>query len=63
MTKAKACKKCHRITEGNICPICKDSDLTKSWKGYAIILDPDNSEIAEKISAESPGKYALRLKK
>lgn len=63
MAKAKACQKCHRIVEGNICPTCKDSDLTKSWKGYSIILNPDESALAEELGAETPGKYALRIKK
>ncbi len=63
MSKSKACQKCHRITEGDICPVCKDSELTKSWKGFTIITNPEKSEIADKLDAKSPGKYALRLKK
>lgn len=63
MAKEKACQKCHRITEGNICPTCKDSELTTNWKGFSIILDPDNSKIAEELEAKTPGKYALRIKK
>lgn len=61
--KDKACKKCHRIVKGNQCPICKDSELTQSWKGYAIILNPEKSEIAEELKVDTKGKYALRIKK
>lgn len=59
----KACKQCHRVVEGNLCPICKDSQLTPSWKGFIVILDPEKSELAKKLGITIPGKYALRLSK
>jgi len=59
----KACKQCRRIVEGEICPVCKDSQLTATWKGLIIIVDPENSEIAKKLNIKIPGKYALRLGK
>jgi DNA-directed RNA polymerase subunit E" len=59
----KACKQCRRIIEGNICPICKESQLTPSWKGLLIVIDPDNSEIAKRFGITIPGKYALNLGK
>jgi len=51
------------IEKGNICPVCKKSDLTTNWKGFTIILDPKNSKIAKKMGIKVPGKYALRLSK
>lgn len=59
----KACKNCHRVVEGSVCPMCKDSQLTASWKGFIIVSDPTKSELAKKLSITVPGKYALRLSK
>ena len=59
----KACKKCRRIVEGNFCPTCKDSQLTSNWKGYVMVIDPVNSEIAKKLEIKTPGRYAIRLGK
>lgn len=60
----KACKNCRRIIEkGKVCPNCKDSELTNNWKGYVVILDPEKSEIAERLGIDKPGKYALRIGK
>ena len=42
----KACRLCRRIIKGNICPACKSSDLSKSWKGILVVVNPD-SEIAK----------------
>lgn len=64
MPTSKACKKCRRIIEkGNVCPVCKSTDLTTNWKGFVIVIDPLNSEIAKKLGIKLPGKYALRLGK
>jgi DNA-directed RNA polymerase subunit E" len=61
MQTEKACKTCHRLVKGNICPICKTSELTPSWKGYILVLKPDQSEIAKMLEITTPGKYALRI--
>lgn len=57
----KACKNCRRLVEGGKCPACKSSDLTKNWKGMAVIIDPD-SKIGEAMEIETPGKYAIRMR-
>ncbi|MFQ5405730.1 MAG: transcription elongation factor subunit Spt4 [Candidatus Micrarchaeia archaeon] len=57
----KACKKCRLLVSGEVCPTCKDSELTKNWEGYIVIVDV-NSESAKAIGATSPGKYALKIK-
>jgi DNA-directed RNA polymerase subunit E" len=56
----KACMKCKLIVEGNICPVCQTSELTTNFKGYVIIIDPERSEIAKKLGATVPGKYAIK---
>ncbi|MEM5778424.1 MAG: transcription elongation factor subunit Spt4 [Candidatus Aenigmatarchaeota archaeon] len=57
----KACKNCRRLVKGNLCPICKTSELTNNWKGVLVIFDA-NSEIAKEAGITSPGKYAIRIK-
>ncbi len=57
----KACKNCRLIVTGESCPNCKGTDLTKSWEGYIIIINPE-SESGKAISAKAPGKYALKIK-
>jgi DNA-directed RNA polymerase subunit E" len=57
----KACRNCRRLVKGSICPICKSTDLTKSWRGSLVIIDA-NSEIAREAGITAPGKYAVRVK-
>lgn len=57
----KACKTCKRLVKGNLCPICKTSELTNNWKGVLVVFDA-NSEIAKEAGLTSPGKYAIRIK-
>ena len=58
----KACKKCRLIVEGDVCPNCQQAgELSKSWMGYIFIMDT-KSEIAKKIGAKAPGKFALKIK-
>ncbi len=59
----KACKNCNRIVEdSNECPVCKNNDLSNSWSGLVVIYNPENSEIAEELEIQTPGKYAIRTK-
>lgn len=59
----KACKNCNRIVEdSNECPVCKNNDLSTSWSGLVVIYNPDESEIAQELGIETPGKYAIRTK-
>ena len=57
----KACKNCRRIVKGNICPVCKSTDLTTNWRGVLVVLD-SNSEIAKEAEITSPGRYVIRTK-
>lgn len=58
----KACKTCNRIVEENTCPICGESNLSTDWRGYVIILDPEGSDIAERMNVDTSGRYALRVR-
>ncbi|MBU7027251.1 MAG: DNA-directed RNA polymerase, subunit E'' [Theionarchaea archaeon] len=57
----KACRECHRIVEGNICPVCKMAHLTDDWSGLIIIFDIE-SELAKSLNITHPGRYALRVR-
>ena len=57
----KACKTCRRLVKGNLCPICKSSNVTTSWKGVLVVFS-ENSEIAKEAGITAPGKYAVRVK-
>lgn len=57
----KACKTCRRLVKGNICPICKSTELTSSWKGIIVVMNPD-SEIAKEAAITAPGKYVSKIK-
>ena len=46
-----------------MCPVCKEANLTTNWKGFVVIFDTENSDIAKKMGINVPGTYALRLSK
>ena len=58
----KACRNCRYIVEGDVCPNCNGTDLTKSLEGVIYVVDPTGSQIAETIKAKTPGRYALKIK-
>ena len=57
----KACRKCRLIVNGDICPNCKESDLTKAFEGFILLINPEG-EVGHAIGATTPGKYALKIK-
>jgi DNA-directed RNA polymerase subunit E" len=56
--KTQVCRNCRRFTTEHVCPVCKSSNLSTSWKGMIIILKTD-SELAKALNISEPGKYAL----
>lgn len=58
----KACKNCHQIVDGKVCPACKGTSFSNDWTGYVVVIDPENSEIAKRLNINTPGKYALRVR-
>ncbi len=63
MAGFKACKNCKYLVENSKeCPICGEKDLTDKFNGQIYVLDI-TSEIAQKIGAKMPGRYAVRVKK
>lgn len=59
MVKRKqVCRNCKRFTTEKVCPFCKSADLSTSWKGVAIIMNPE-SEIAKTLEIGETGTYSL----
>jgi len=62
MMQGKACRNCRKvIEEGSKCPNCQGESFTTFWRGYVVLIKPEQSEIAQKMGLGTPGKYALRL--
>lgn len=60
--KIKACLNCKRIVEGEKCAKCESRDLSDSWKGRVVILDPVNSELAKNMKLVEKGHFAIKTK-
>ncbi len=58
----KACRECHTITTGSLCPKCKTATLSDDFSGIVIIIDPEESEIARVMEIKEKGRYALRVR-
>ena len=59
----KACRKCRYLVDikADKCPNCGSEEFTKLWRGYIIVVDPANSQVAKKIDAKIPGLYAIKV--
>lgn len=60
MVKQKACKVCKTIFEGSACPKCDSKEATETSKGRIVVLNPEKSEIAEKIGLKQKGNFAIK---
>ncbi|MEW6328857.1 MAG: transcription elongation factor subunit Spt4 [Candidatus Micrarchaeota archaeon] len=59
----KACKNCRYVVSGvDTCPNCGGTEFTERWTSYVVVFDVAKSELAKKIGAKLPGKYAVRIK-
>jgi DNA-directed RNA polymerase subunit E" len=56
--RIQVCRNCRRFTTEKVCPSCKSTNLSTSWKGMVIILD-EKSEVAKALNISETGKYAL----
>jgi DNA-directed RNA polymerase subunit E" len=63
MPKAKACKLCKTIVEeGEKCPNCGSKELTEGFKGRIVVLDPEKSELAQKVGLKEKGNFAIKTR-
>lgn len=58
----RACRDCHLISEGEQCPACKSTNLSKDFLGFAVVLNANKSVIAQKMNITEKGKYALKVR-
>ncbi|MBS72407.1 MAG: DNA-directed RNA polymerase subunit E'' [Thermoplasmata archaeon] len=58
-----ACGECHRILDDDqeLCNAHPEAHCTSDWAGYVVILNPERSEIAEKLGITRAGNYALKV--
>jgi DNA-directed RNA polymerase subunit E" len=59
---SRACRMCKMISDENICPQCKGTELSDDFSGLLVILDPDDSLLAEKLDTNEKGNYALKIR-
>ena len=62
MAKQKACRICNSIYDGDKCPKCNSKEFTESFKGRIVILNPEKSEIAQKLNKKDKGNYAIKTR-
>ena len=58
----KACRECHYVSDGSICPNCEGSNMSDDFSGVVIIIDPECSAIARAMKVKKAGHYALRVR-
>lgn len=64
MQKGKACRSCRKIIEESNtdkCPNCGNNAFTTFWRGYVVVINPENSELGKKMGISAAGKYALHI--
>ncbi len=59
--KEKACKHCRMITSEDTCIYC-NIKTSGEWFGFVYIVNPEESEIAQKLGVKINGRYALRIR-
>ena len=62
MTKQKAWKICNKIHDEEKCPRCESKESTESFKGRIVVLNPEKSEIAQKLKLKEKGNFAIKTR-
>jgi DNA-directed RNA polymerase subunit E" len=58
----RACRYCKNISEDSVCPVCKNTEFSDDYSGLLVVLDADNSILAEKLDTTEAGNYALKIR-
>jgi len=58
----KACRECHMISSGPVCPNCKATSLSDDFSGLVIIFDAEGSAIARAMKVKEKGRYTIRVR-
>ncbi len=59
--KEKACKECKRLSDLDVCTLCK-SPTSTDWIGYVRIVNPEESKVADRLGIDINGKFALKVR-
>jgi DNA-directed RNA polymerase subunit E" len=62
MPKEKACKICKTIYEGEKCPKCQSKESTDGFKGRIEVINPEKSELAQKLNIKEKGLFAIKTR-
>jgi DNA-directed RNA polymerase subunit E" len=62
MTKRKVCKQCKMFVDGPDCPVCHTQNFSTNFQGRIFIVDPEKSEIAQKVGLTHKGEYAIKAR-
>ena len=57
----RACKKCKAVFDGSVCTQCGSDDVVDTFKGKIVILNPEQSEIAQQMKITKKGTFAVKL--
>lgn len=58
----RACRYCKNISEEAVCPVCKNTEFSDDYSGLLVVLDGENSLLAEKLNTTESGNYALKIR-
>jgi DNA-directed RNA polymerase subunit E" len=42
--------------------VCKNTEFSDDYSGLLVVVDPENSILAEKLDTKEQGNYALRIR-
>jgi len=58
----RACRHCKNINDETVCPVCKNTEFSDDYSGLLVVVDPENSILAEKLNTKEQGNYALKIR-
>jgi DNA-directed RNA polymerase subunit E" len=58
----RACRHCKNINEDTVCPVCRNTEFSDDYSGLLVVVDPENSILAEKLDTKEQGNYALKIR-
>jgi len=56
--REKVCRTCKTFVHDSKCPLCNQSNFSRSWKGFVVIQNPE-SDLAKELGITTPGRYCL----
>lgn len=58
----RACPGCNYVSFEKTCPLC-GAETSADWTGLIVVIDPDESQLAQELNITTPGRYALKVRK